>query len=230
MIINGLQKMTLLDFPGRVGCIVFLGGCNFRCPYCHNGNIVLHPESADRISEDELFTFLEKRKGLLDGVCITGGEPTLYKELFDFMKRIKDMGYEVKLDTNGYHPEVLMQLLSSGLPDYVAMDIKASPEKYNLVAGLKSVDVLKINESVELLKNCKIEYEFRTTVVKEFHKEEDFKVIGKWLAGAEKYYLQPYVETENVIEKGFHSYEEAELNRFTEILKDTIKIVEVRGI
>ena len=181
MYISGLQKLTLLDFPGRLAATVFFGGCNVRCPFCHNASLVLSPDRCEKISEDELLSFLESRKGKLSGVCITGGEPTLYKELKGFIKKIKDMGFAVKLDTNGTSPDLLSELISEGLVDYVAMDIKNSQKKYALTVG-KEVDIEKIKRSVDILLSGKIDYEFRTTVVRELHEKEDF------LAKAVEYY------------------------------------------
>lgn len=209
MNIHGLQKTTLLDYPGHVAATLFTGGCNFRCPFCHNGNLVLNPGSQPEIPMEEIMFFLEKRQGILDGVCITGGEPTLQPDLEDFIKEIRSLGYLVKLDTNGYRPKVLEKLLENGLLDYVAMDIKASKENYAKTVGLdkcvgqgtnESVFALEsIERSVELLKNSEIDYEFRTTVVKGLHTPEEFEKIGRWLAGCKAYYLQAYQENENVL-------------------------------
>ena len=185
----GLQKMTLLDFPGRVACTVFSSGCNFRCPFCHNAGLVL-PE-ADRsmlLDQAEVLAFLRKRQGLLDGVCLTGGEPLLFEENLDFMREIKALGYAVKLDTNGAFPERLKQAVAEGLADYVAMDIKNAPEAYAETAGLR-VDPEKIRASVAFLLSGAVPYEFRTTVVLPFHTAERMEEIGQWIAGAEKYFL-----------------------------------------
>ena len=201
MLIAGLNKTTLLDYPGRVAATIFTGGCNFRCPFCHNGDLVLKPSSLEMISEEEVLSFLQKRKNVLKGVCITGGEPTLQADLRDLIRKIKEIGYEVKLDTNGYLPDVLKTLLDEELLDYVAMDIKSSKEKYRLVAGLENMDIGRIERSMELLKNSGISYEYRTTVVKGLHASEDILEIGKWIekqpfAG---YYLQTYKENEKSI-------------------------------
>ena len=182
------QKLTLLDYPSKTAATVFTHGCNFRCPFCHNASLVERPAEAE-IDETEFFAFLEKRKGLLDGVCITGGEPLLQPDIADFIAEIKRMGFLVKLDTNGSFPDKLEALLTSGNVDYVAMDIKNSPEKYGETVGLATPPLDKIRASVELLKNGAIDYEFRTTAVKEFHTESDFLAIGKWLAGDSRYYI-----------------------------------------
>ena len=204
MKIHGLQKMTLLDFPGRVACTVFLGGCDFRCPYCHNYELA-DGSAPPVMEEEELFAFLEKRRGLLDGVAVTGGEPCLRKDLPGFFRRIRDMGYPVKLDTNGAHPEMLRRLLSEGLVEYVAMDIKNSPDKYALTAGLPALDLTPVRESVRLLMESGCAYEFRTTVVDEFHTEEDFGRIGEWIRGAERYFLQPFTDRDSVPFAGLHA-------------------------
>ncbi|MBO7336743.1 MAG: anaerobic ribonucleoside-triphosphate reductase activating protein, partial [Lachnospiraceae bacterium] len=194
MIIRGISKLTLLDFPGHIACTVFTGGCNFRCPYCHNAGLVLDAPDYPEIPEDEFFDFLESRKNKLEGVCITGGEPTLNSGLPEFIKKIKQAGFNVKLDTNGYLPDVLEDLIKSGDLDMIAMDIKNSPEKYALTAGLDEThfDLEKIKRSVEMIKNSGIAYEFRTTVARPFHELSDMTRIGEWLAGPSPYFIQNY--------------------------------------
>ncbi len=205
MQIYGLNKTTLLDYPGHVAATVFTGGCNFRCPFCQNGGLVLQPQKQAPVSEEELFAFLDKRKGILQGVCVTGGEPTLQQDLPDFLARVKEAGYLVKLDTNGYLPEVLERILAQGLADYVAMDIKASKENYARAVGYAgpkgSFRLDSVEKSVELLKESGIEYEFRTTVVKGIHCPEEFEEIGKWLSGAKAYYLQSFQDSEELLAK-----------------------------
>ena len=230
MNIYGFQTLTLLDYPGVVACTVFLGHCNFRCPFCQNGNLVLHPEREPLIDEETVFSHLEKRKGLLDGVCITGGEPTLESELPDFLGKVREMGYRIKLDTNGYRPEVLKSLAEAGLVDYVAMDIKNSPDRYGETAGLADLDVLRIQESVEFLMRGAVDYEFRTTVARELHGRAEFERIGKWLAGCRKYCLQNYRESEFVLQPVFSAYSREQLERFRELLLRSIGQVEVRGV
>lgn len=200
MQIYGFNKTTLLDYPEHVAATIFTGGCNFRCPFCHNGGLVLNPAGQERIAEEEVLAYLQKRQGILDGVCITGGEPTLQPDLKEFIIKIKQLGYKVKLDTNGYRPRVLWDLLSAGLLDYVAMDIKASRENYRNASGVRNLDISKIEESVAILKNSAIPYEFRTTVVKGIHKAEEFEAIGTWLEGCRGYYLQAFQENENLLE------------------------------
>ncbi len=205
MVISGLQKLTLLDYPEKTACTIFTYGCNFRCPFCHNALLVTE-KITDIIPEDEIFSLLEKRRGILDGVCITGGEPTNQKDLIPFMKKIRDMGYLIKLDTNGYNPDVLSQILSLKLADYVAMDIKNSLEKYSLTAGI-DVDTEKIKRSIELIKEGSAGYEFRTTVVEEFHSEEDIEKICLLAGKDSKLYLQQFKDSGNLIEQGLSAWE-----------------------
>lgn len=233
MLLCGLQKTTLLDFPGHVACTVFTGGCNFRCPYCQNSELVLDPAAFPKLSEDEVMTFLKRRKGILEGVCITGGEPTLQPDLPEFLRKVRELGYLVKLDTNGYRPEVLQSLMEEGLLDYVAMDVKASKEKYARTVGVSSVDLARLDRSISLLLGQdKIPYEFRTTVVKGLHDLADFEEIGKWLAGARVLFLQGYRESENVLDPSLcmGSYELTELECMAEKAKKYIARVEVRGV
>ncbi len=229
MQIHGFNKTTLLDFPGHLASTVFTGGCNMRCPYCQNADLVLNPMSQPLISEEVVFDHIKKRKGIIEGVCITGGEPTLQADLEDFIKRLKELGVMVKLDSNGYRPEVLKRLMENGLLDYVAMDIKSSLDDYHTVAGVK-LDTSLIKESIDLLKNGPIDYEFRTTVVKELHSKETFEKIGELLSGAKQYFLQGYIDSERVIDRRFSSYTKEELEGFVTILKKTIKNVSIRGV
>ena len=229
MQILGLNKTTLLDYPEHVAATVFTGGCNFRCPFCHNMDLVLG-EVEPALSTEDFFAFLEKRKGILDGVCITGGEPTLQKDLPDFVRGIRDKGYLVKLDTNGYRPKVLEELLRENLLDYVAMDIKSSVENYPRVTGMADLDVTGIQESVSLLKSAGIPYEFRTTVVKGLHRIDEFDEIGRWLQGAEAYFLQAFRENEKVPDKSLSSFSEAEMREMKQLAERYIERVELRGI
>lgn len=230
MRIHGFQKTTLLDYPGHLAATVFFGGCNFLCPFCHNASLVLSPDSLPAIPEDEILNTLKKRKGILEGVCITGGEPTLAVGLPDFIKKIKDLGFLVKLDTNGSNPGILEELLSQRLLDYVAMDIKNSPDKYPAAIGKDSFSLKNISESIRLLLADKIDYEFRTTVVKELHTSSDLVSIGEWIKGAKAYYLQAYKESEDVISPVFHSYSKEELLNMLPILLPYALKVELRGI
>ena len=231
MKIHGFNTLTLLDYPGHLGATLFLGGCNFRCPFCQNAGLVLSPQTEPYIEEEEVLSYLKKRRGILEGVCITGGEPTLYQnELPEFIGRIKDLGYLVKLDTNGTNPELIKSLREDGLIDYTAMDIKSSKENYCKVAGVKDMDITPICRSVEYLMNSGMDYEFRTTVVRELHNTEDFESIGKWLSGCRAYYLQAYKDSGNVIQRGFTSYTREEIDAFRRLLQKTIPLVETRGI
>ena len=230
MQIFGFNKTTLLDFPEHVACTVFTGGCNFRCPFCQNGDLVLHGGSLPVLDEEEVFRVLRKRKGILTGVCVTGGEPTLQRDLDVFLSRVKELGYLVKLDSNGYRPEVLQSLCERGLVDYFAMDIKSSPENYARTAGGKELDMGLIRESVDFIRSCGLDYEFRTTVVRELHSSGDFLSIGEWLKGCKAYFLQSYVESEGVICKEFSSYSKEELEEFVMLLKPYIDNVSLRGV
>ena len=225
--------MTLLDFPGHVACTVFLGGCDFRCPFCHN--FELEDGSAQPVmEEDELFSFLEKRTGLLDGVAITGGEPCLHSDLPDLLRKIRSLGFMTKLDTNGNHPEVLRQILEEGLADYVAMDIKNSPARYAETAGLAQFDLSKVRESVNIIMEAgaahRLSYEFRTTVVKEFHRAEDFEEIGQWIAGAQAYFLQSFTDRDTVPYGNLHAPSKEELEEFRRIAAAYVPDTQIRGV
>ena len=230
MDIQGLQKVTLLDFPGRVACTVFLAGCNFRCPFCHNASLVTHVDPDRKIPREEVTAFLKKRRGVLDGVCITGGEPLLAPELGDLIREIKNMGYEVKLDTNGSNAERLKTLTAAGMIDYVAMDIKNAPGKYGMTIGIDGYDMSNIFRSVEYLMSGKVPFEFRTTVVREFHKREDFEEIGRWLKGAPRYYLQGFVDSGDVIQPGLRAYTKEIMDQALEIVRKYIPQAELRGV
>lgn len=230
MQIHGFQKTTLLDYPEHVAATIFLGHCNFRCPFCHNKDLVLAANEMPLIDSNEIFSFLQKRSGILDGVCITGGEPTLSDGLTDFISKIKDIGLKVKLDTNGSHPDVIKYLVTNNLLDYVAMDIKSSLKQYPKVCGINSVDLDNVKESVSYLMSQSLPYEFRTTVIKELHTFEDILEIGHWIKGCRAYYLQPYLDSEQVIQPGFNSYSKKELINLQSQLKNYIDHVEIRGI
>ncbi|MGE4276100.1 MAG: anaerobic ribonucleoside-triphosphate reductase activating protein [Lawsonibacter sp.] len=226
---HGLQKMTLLDYPGKVACTVFLGGCDFRCPFCHNGTLVDGSAPA-ALDDGALLTFLKKRRGLLDGVCVTGGEPLLRPDLTELLCAIKALGFLVKLDTNGTQPDRLKTLVERGLVDYVAMDVKNSPARYAQTAGVPGLDLNAVRESVSFLLSGAVDYEFRTTVVKEFHDENSFRDIGLWLTGAKRYVLQSFVDRDTVLCPGLHSYSRAELEAFAAMLRPLVPTVELRGV
>ena len=230
MIISGLQKLTLLDFPGRTACTVFFYGCNFRCPFCHNAFLVTEMDDGQGIEEDDFFDFLESRRGRLDGVAITGGEPMLQSGLRDFIYNIKKRGFGVKLDTNGTFPDKLGSLINEGLLDYVAVDIKNSKEKYHLITGVPSPDVPTIERTVELLKKDRVDYEFRTTLVRGYHTEEDIANIGEWISGAKRWFLQAFKDSGNVIEKGLDGFSYEEYQRLLDIARRFVTNAQLRGV
>ena len=229
MNICGLQKTTLLDFPGHVAATVFTGGCNFRCPFCHNSEL-LGNDAKPLFTEEEVLKFLTKRRGILEGVAITGGEPTLQPDLRSFIVKVRELGYKIKLDTNGSRPNVLRSLCEDGLIDYVAMDIKTCKERYPAVAGIPSLSIDDVNESVNFLKQGTVPYEFRTTVVKELHTADDFKRIGTWIEGVPNYFLQNFVDSDRVLMSGFSSCSKEEMLSFLEIVKPYAAHAELRGV
>jgi pyruvate formate lyase activating enzyme len=228
MKIAGLQKFTLLDYPEHTACTVFTAGCNFRCPFCHNSDIIYNVPSA--ISQDEFFEFLVSRKGKLDGVCISGGEPLLQPDIIEFMQKIRKEGFLVKLDTNGTFPEKLKELVNEGLVDYVAMDIKNSKAKYKETAGINNLDLSKIEESVDFLINGNMDFEFRTTIVNEFHTVEDIQDIVVWVKGAHKYFLQNFVDSGDLIGQDLNPVTLDTLRVMREKATEIIPNVELRGI
>lgn len=229
MQIHGLQKMTLLDFPGKVACTVFLGGCDFRCPFCHNWDI-LDPSTPVIMEEDEFYKFLDKREGLLDGVAITGGEPLLRTGMADFIKGIKSRGFLVKLDTNGNHPDRLKELVSEGLLDYVAVDVKNNKERYGETVGIPMLDISKIEETISFLLEGNVPYEFRTTVLRQFHDADSFKGIAEWIEGAEHYFIQSFVDRETVPFSGLEAYSPEELEEFKKLVEPHVKHIDIRGV
>lgn len=230
MQIYGLNKVTLLDYPEHVAATIFLGHCQFRCPFCQNGGLVLHPENEKPFSEEEVLSFLKKRRAMLEGVCITGGEPTLAPDLENFIRKIKELGYEIKLDTNGYRPKVLKDFVRKSLLDYVAMDIKSSPSGYARAAGKPDLQLEKIQESVDFLLNGTLPFEFRTTIVDELHGEKEIREIGQWIQGAPAYFLQVYQDSELVLEDWCSPPSKEKLESFAAILRETIPRVEIRGL
>lgn len=227
MNIAGVQKVTLLDYPGKVACEIFTQGCNFECPFCQNSSLIPITNTGE-FSEEEIFEYLNLRKNILDGVVITGGEPTVQKDLKGFIKKIKDLGLLVKLDTNGGNPKVLQELIDEDLVDYVAMDIKNIFNKYNITAG-KKINLDNIKKSIEILKASKIDYEFRTTIIKEMHSLDDIVSICK-LVGDAKYYLQNFEDSENVIDHSLHGFSREELLFIDKYLKDLFPNVEIRAL
>ena len=229
MKIHGLQKMTLLDFPGKVACTVFLGGCDLRCPFCHNAELIDGAAPAV-MEEEELLAFLKKRQGLLEGVALTGGEPLLRgDDLLRLAEKIRELGYPLKLDTNGTHPERLQKIIDRGLVSYVAMDIKNSPEIYAETCGLSQMDLAPVRESVSLLMEGRTDYEFRTTTMAELHDAESFRKIGEWIRGAKRYYLQKFTDRDTVPFEGFHAPADGEMAQYLAIAREYVPEAEIRG-
>lgn len=231
MKLGGIQKLTLLDYPEHVACTIFTKGCNLRCPFCHNSSLVMPDliNETEDLPVEDVMEFLEKRKGRLDGVCVTGGEPLLQPDIKEFIKCIKDMGFLVKLDTNGSFPEKLKELVDEHLIDYAAMDIKSSPAEYAKISGTTNPPIERMQESMRILKESGIGYEFRTTIVEEFHNEEVMEDIGKFLAGAPKYYLQRFVDSGELIDEGLHPVKEERLEKFLEIVQKYVPDAKIRG-
>lgn len=229
MNICGFEKFSMVDYDGKIACTVFTEGCNFRCPFCQNAALVTSAGTNEIIAESEIFDYLDKRKTLVDAVCVSGGEPTLQKDLESFMEKIKKMGFLVKLDTNGYRPEILRKLLKNKLLDYVAMDIKASKEKYAEVAGLYNVDLTAIDKSVAMLKDGSVDYEFRTTLMREYHDESAMRDIADRIDGAKRYFMQKYKDGDGCIAHGFHPVDEAVARGYVGIFENRVGQVGLRG-
>lgn len=229
MQVHGFNKTTLLDYPGIVASTIFTGACNFRCPFCQNSDLVINPNSQPVIPTEEIFEHLNKRKGIIKGICITGGEPTLQPDLEEFIDRVKELGLLVKLDTNGYRPEILINLCERKKIDYVAMDIKSSLSGYSEAAGVET-DTKKIKQSIDYLLKGNIDYEFRTTVVRELHDYDTFLEIAGDLNGAEKYYLQGFIDSGRVIKSGLSAYSKEEMESFVKIFDGKVKKTEIRGV
>lgn len=231
MLISGLQKLTLLDYPGCVACTVFTGGCNFRCPFCHNSSLVLPERLAHDTDEEQVLAFLKKRQGTLDGVAVTGGEPLLHADILDFLRKVRDLGYKIKLDTNGSFPERLEEIINAGLADRVAMDVKNSPLLYAKTAGVPGLDIAKIERSRDILLSGVVDYEFRTTVVKGLHTRESIIEAAKWIAGAKEYYLQQYKDSGDVLQTdGLGAYDENEMHELARAAAEYVPAVQVRGV
>ncbi|MBR3988547.1 MAG: anaerobic ribonucleoside-triphosphate reductase activating protein [Clostridia bacterium] len=229
MKIEALQKLTLLDYPGKMAATVFTYGCNLRCPFCHNALLVTE-ESAGGISTEEVLSFLSKRKGMLEGVCVTGGEPLLQPDIEDFLRAIKEMGFSLKLDTNGTLPKKLKDVVSKGLVDYVAMDIKNCRDKYALTSGKTCMDLTAVDESIKFLLSGEVEAEFRTTVVKNLHTEEDLLKITDWISGCDRYFLQQFVDSGNLIDNSLSGYSDSELTAIYKQVKRKLPVTKLRGI
>lgn len=227
---GGLQKLTLLDYPEKVAATLFTVGCNFRCPFCHNNSLVRGSgDGLEQLTVDEVLQFLKKRASVLEGVCVTGGEPLLQPDIEDFLRKVREMGYKIKLDTNGAFPDRLLRLIEHGLVDYIAMDVKNSKEMYSKTVGC-IVDMAAVEQSVELLKCGKVDYELRTTVTATFHSEESIKNMAQWLVGAKKLYLQQFVDSGDLIDPTVTGVDEATLRKFCEIARQFVPNTEIRGI
>ena len=229
MKLAGLQKLTLLDFPGHVACTVFTAGCNLRCPFCHNSELVLPERKPELMDEEWFFSFLNKRQGILEGVCVTGGEPLLQKDIAPFLRRVKELGFAVKLDTNGCFPTVLRSLVEEGLVDFVAMDIKNSPHRYGQTVGIPNFDLTPIRESVDFLLSGVVDYEFRTTVTAQHHDGQSFADIGRWIAGAKRYALQEFKDSGDILTDDLSPCSPAQMEEFLSILKPHIPGSFLRG-
>ena len=227
MKIAGLEKFSGVDFDGKLACTVFLPGCNFRCPFCHNSPLVISNE--DNISEQEFFTFLNERKSMLNGVCISGGEPTLHKDLPELIKKIKDLGFSVKLDTNGTNPQMLEYLIENKLIDYVAMDIKNSFVMYSLTVGVNKINLEPIKQSIKMLLKNKVDYEFRTTLIKQYHTVDDIVTCALEIEGAKKLYLQKFKDSENCLQKGLTAVSQEDAELYKDIFSDYVENVYLRG-
>ncbi len=227
MALVGLDKMSLLDYEDKISCVLFYKACNFRCPFCHNGLTVL--EADDEILFDAALDYLKSRVGLIDAVVFTGGEPTLEPHLKEHIQKVKELGFLIKLDTNGTNPEILKDLIDSNLLDYIAMDIKNSPDKYPLTVGTNNININRIIESINIIMNSGVSYEFRTTLVKEFHSLEDMDSLGELIKGSRVLYLQKFVEREGCIQKGLHEVDEETAKEFIKVLNKYINKVELRG-
>ena len=230
MKIQGLQKLTLLDYPGKLGCTIFTAGCNFRCPFCHNAALVTRIEDENDIPTEEVLAFLKKRKGMLEGVCISGGEPLLQEDIVDFIQQVKRLGYLVKLDTNGSDGDKLKTLVEEKWIDYVAMDIKNAPERYGETIGIQNAPIEQVLASVDFLLKDKVDYEFRTTVVREFHTREDIAEIGRWITGAKRYFLQKFEDSGDLIGIGCRTYSDEIMQQALGIVQEYVPNAQLRGI
>ena len=231
MLVSGLQKLTLLDYPGKVACTVFTGGCNFRCPFCHNSTLVLPEQIAHDSSAEQVLSFLKKRVGVLDGVAVTGGEPLLHPDIGDFLREIKAMGFLIKLDTNGSFPDRLISLVEAGLADRVAMDVKNAPALYAKTVGLERFDLSGVERSKDFLLSGAVDYEFRTTVVKGLHTEESLLDAARWIEGAKEYYLQQYKDSGAILDaEGLTAFDADEMRALADAVRTILPTVQVRGV
>ena len=230
MYLCGLQKLAMVDYPGKLAATVFTGGCNLRCPFCHNALLVTRLDETPELGEEAILSFLATRTKLLDGVVLSGGEPLLQPDAADFLRKIRQMGFAVKLDTNGFFPDRLSAILEEGLVDYVAMDIKNAPEKYPITCGIPGLDTAPVAESVKLLRQSGVDFEFRTTLVREFHTPEDLLAIGRWLEGSPRYFLQAFLDSGNLVGSGCSPFTPQEMRDFSLLLRPFFGEVNLRGI
>lgn len=227
---SGFQRLTLLDYPGKVACTLFTSGCNLRCPFCHNASLVTHIDNTNIYKEEEILSYLKKRQGILEGVCISGGEPLMQSGLEDFISKVKELGYSVKLDTNGFFPDKLISLVNKGLIDYVAVDFKNCYEKYALTAGVENLDIAPFKKTVEFLLSGAVDYEFRTTVVDGLHQTQDIVEIAKTITGAPRYFLQSFVDSGDLIASGFCAISPENMKKMADLARAFVPNTEIRGI
>lgn len=227
---SGFQRLTLLDYPGKVACTLFTSGCNLRCPFCHNASLVTHIDNTNIYKEEEILSYLKKRQGILDGVCISGGEPLLQTDIADFIREVKALGYSVKLDTNGFFPDKLISLVNEKLVDYVAVDFKNTYEKYALTTGIQNLDLTPFKKTVDFLLSDKVDYEFRTTVVSKFHQTQDIVDIAKTITGAPRYFLQSFVDSGDLISCGLCAISPENMKKMAELSSAFVTNTEIRGI
>lgn len=230
MRICGLQKLSMVDYPGMLAATVFTGGCNLRCPFCHNALLVTRLQESPVLDTDDVLAFLASRRGFLDGVVLSGGEPLMQPDSVDFLTQVRELGFLIKVDTNGCYPHVLREILDKQLADYVAMDIKNSPDKYAQTVGIPNFPLDNVNRSIELLQSSGIDYEFRTTVVREFHTADDIAAIAQWISGAPHYYLQNFEDSGNLISQGLHGFSPDELQIMADSALKHLKNVQIRGL
>lgn len=228
MYLGGIQKLTLLDYPGKLACTIFTTGCNYRCPFCHNASLVTHP--SESVSVEYVLDFLQKRRGILQGVCVTGGEPLLQADIWELLRQIRDMGYEIKLDTNGSFPQKLRQAVETGLVDYVAMDVKNCAAAYGETVGRENFDPSDVSESIRYLLSGAVDYEFRTTVVREFHDAARLRALAEWISGAKRYFLQAFQDSGDLIRPGLHGYDSGEMAALRDAVAEILPCAQVRGV
>ncbi|MBE6664077.1 MAG: anaerobic ribonucleoside-triphosphate reductase activating protein [Ruminococcaceae bacterium] len=227
---NGFQKLTLLDYPGKVACTLFTAGCNLRCPFCHNASLVTHIDNTNIYKKEEILSYLKKRQGILEGVCISGGEPLLQPDIEDFICEVKAIGYKVKLDTNGFYPDKLISLVNKGLIDYVAVDFKNTYEKYPQTTGIENLDISPFKKTVEFLLCGSVDYEFRTTVVKGIHETQDIVEIAKTIKDAPRYFLQSFVDSGDLIANGLCAISPEDMKKMALLATQFVTNTKIRGI